>query len=115
MSFKGACDAYEARKAVEVMEDTWGHLKPEKDRTYVGHIIYVEGEYGDIITIESSFEDLGSSPWFFEDLHDFIGSNGEDSGVIYFWEGTYCPSRSTKFIGTFKKVRTESIKAVARL
>jgi hypothetical protein len=96
-------DAYAARKAAEAMDNTWGHLKPGKDRTYEGWILYTVGEYGDIVSIGSHFIGLTSSPWYYEDLHDFLGDNGEARGHIYIFEGTYCRNRANKFIGQFGK------------
>lgn len=97
----GIYDAHVARKVAEVMDDTWGHLKPAKGRTYDGWILYTVGEYGDIVVIGSKFEELESSPWLYEDIHDFIGDNGEERGLIYLWQGTYCRARASKFMGQF--------------
>lgn len=49
-------DAYGERKKKEVMENTFGHLAPEKDRAY-----------GDIVCIQNHFRDLPDSPWFYKD------------------------------------------------
>lgn len=96
-------DAYGARRAAEVMDDTWGHLKPKTATTYEGWILYCVGGYGDVVSIASDFAGLASSPWLYEDLHDFLGDNGEERGFIYIWEGTYCRARGSKFMGQFGK------------
>jgi hypothetical protein len=106
-------DAFSARKAAEIMADTWGHLKPKKDKTYFGWILYTRGEYGDIVSIGSYFTGLASSPWYYEDLHDFLGDNSEEHGHIYIFEGTYCRSRTKKFIGRF--ARANALRAKTEL
>lgn len=108
----GIHDAYAARKAANVMDDTWGHLKPKARATYAGFILYTQGCYGDIVCIESDFVGLTSSPWLYEDIHDFIGDNDEEDGNIYLWRGTYCRSRGSKFVGRFQKMSSSSIRAL---
>ena len=103
-------DAYAVRKEAEVRNDTWGHLRPKADRTYNGFILYVQGMYGDIVCIASDFNGLTSSPWLYEDIHEFIGCNGEEDGKVYLWRGTYCIDRDKKFIGSFKNVSADTLR-----
>jgi hypothetical protein len=85
-------DAYAERKHAEVMSETWGHLAPKTGRRYRGHILFAHGAYGDVVALECEFAGLPSSPWFFDDLQDWIfeqvrkrgGANG-----IWRFDGTY--------------------------
>jgi len=98
-------DAYGERKKKEVMEDAWGHLHPS-DREYSGYILYTVGCYGDISCIQTHFRDLSDSPWFYDDLHNWMGSNDQDieQGMIYLFLGSYCHKREQKFIGVITKM-----------
>ncbi len=108
----GFYDAYEARKAAEAMIDTWGHLRPVKDKIYSGYILYTVGCFGDIVCIESKFEELPDSPWFYEDLREFIGDNGEQNSFIYLFTGTYRSNRDPKFLGVFLKITAATLFSV---
>lgn len=103
-------DVYVVRKHVEALNDTWGHLKPAKGQAYSGYILYTVGCYGDIVCIESRFEELNDSPWFYEDLHDFMGDRGEINGIVYLFTGTYCRDRESKFLGIFKRMDAATVK-----
>ena len=65
-------DVYQERKKKEVMQDTWGHLAPVKTKRYYGFIIFTLGEYRDYCCIKSDFKNLESSPWYYEDLNEFM-------------------------------------------
>lgn len=85
-------DAYGERKAMQVRQDTWGHLAPKPRRRYKGTILFAESEYGGQgrTIIRTDFEDLPSSPWFYESMCDFIyGLEGIEEGSVYRWTGTY--------------------------
>ena len=99
----GIEDVYGERKKEEVMNDTWGHLKPSEGSTYGGYILYTIGCYGDITCIQNHFRDLPDSPWFYDDLHNLIGDQ-EERGIIYLFLGSYCRSRDPKFIGVTTKM-----------
>lgn len=103
----GIYDAYGERKKKEVMDDTWGHLKPRKGRSYGGYILYTLGCYGDITCIQTHFRDLPDSPWFYDDLHSFMCSGEEqddEQGIIYLFLGSYCRDREKKFIGVTQRM-----------
>jgi len=80
--------AYKAR----VMASTWGHLAPEQQKVYKGTILFTCGDYGDITPIKCEFKDLEDSPWFFDDMSDFIYEKSKDR-----------QGKVLKFIGTYKK------------
>ena len=77
-------DAYGERKYQEVMQDTWGHLAPEPGTKYEGYLTFAHSDYssqGSII-IEARFEGLDDSPWFFQDLNDYIADKTKDEQQI---------------------------------
>lgn len=107
-------DAYAARKAADVMNETWGHLKPKNGVSYPGYILYTIGECGDITCIQSNFEGLPSSPWFHDDLCEFMGDNGEERGEVYLWRGAYCHKSAKKFMGVFQLLKHNEILSLER-
>lgn len=90
-----------------VYRDTWRHLAPEPRRTYRGYIVYAYGAWGDIVPVDSEFDGLSSSPWFFEDMNNYICEQiTETTAVgIYRFDGTYTRFKngSCRFSG---KIRT---------
>lgn len=93
-------DALATRKKQEVMEDTWGHLRPKPKKVYRGTILFAHGEYGDIVPLRCHFKGLPSSPWFFEDMMEFISENLGERGSIRIFEGTYA-TESDDRVGAF--------------
>lgn len=81
-------DVYAERKRQQVMQDTWGHLAPQRGKSYKGIMVYAHGGYGDIVLLDATFENLSSSPWLFEAMQEYIGENCKDEGV-YKWEGCF--------------------------
>ncbi|MFA7519595.1 hypothetical protein [Shewanella sp.] len=73
----------------KVMQHTWGHLAPKKAKSYHGEIVFVLSEYGDYTPISTHFDGLDDSPWFFQDMLDFIADNAQEHGVIYRFSGEY--------------------------
>ena len=90
-----------------VMRGTWGHLAPEHRKVYHGEILFAFGEYGDIIPIRCNFEGLPDSPWFYDQMTDFIAEKSKDKGTIYRFEGTYMLFKNGKcrFSGKVNKVK----------
>lgn len=80
------------RQIAEVV--TFGHLYPKVNKAHYGYIIFAEGAYGEQMIIESNFPTVNSSPWFYEDMCEFISNYiDEHSKTDY---GVY------KFIGSYK-------------
>jgi len=73
-----------------VMQDTWGHLAPSKNKTYKGFFTFAAGCFGSLSPIALSFEfsELDSSPWLYGALQEFLFSLKVESGIIYRFEGT---------------------------
>lgn len=63
------------RAAVEAA--TFGHLAPKPQQTYDCRIVFAQGEYGDTIPVSVRSPGLPDSPWFFEDMMDYL------LGIIY--------------------------------
>lgn len=113
MSIADAFAPVEARYRDQIMEETWGHLAPEKGRKYPGHIIFAIGCYGDDplnpTVLQVNFDGLDDSPWFFESLTRFLSDSqvrGEDRerfkvGGVYRFEGSF---RNYTFRGRFTRV-----------
>jgi hypothetical protein len=85
-----------------VLQETWGHLAPKPKTTYKGFIIFCLGAWGDIVPIESQFEDLDSSPWFYDDLKKFIRDYCIEMKKKECYFGVF------KFVGTYRKFKSGS-------
>jgi hypothetical protein len=108
MSWIDAFRPAEEKYKNEVMGATWGHLAPESQKVYHGYIIFTFGDYGDITPIKCEFKDLDDSPWFFQDMADFIYRKSKNrQGEVLKFIGTYWKSKTGK--GTFSR-QVHSIK-----
>lgn len=68
-----ALQSWEDASRKVVMQDTWGHLAPEKGVTYRGVITFGPG-YGDSAAIlHMEFAGLPDSPWLLDAATDFVG------------------------------------------
>jgi hypothetical protein len=90
-----------ARYKTKVMESTWGHLAPKKNRSYEGFIIYSIAADGLYCLIDYDFKKLDDSPWFYDALQDFIGDNAKARGKVYRFDGTFC---NYVFEGTIREI-----------
>lgn len=112
MSHQCIADAFaevEARFKEEVMEDTWGHLAPLKNRVYRGRVVYAVGCFGtpnpNIIVSEFKTcdgKELDGSPWFYNSIHDFINTLPHEAGCVYEFKGTF---RNYQYNGTVKLIK----------
>lgn len=60
-----------------VFKQTWGHLAPEKNKTYKCKVLFTIGAYqsGTRSLVDTWFEsDLDSSPWLYDALYEMINS-----------------------------------------
>lgn len=100
-AFSPAEEAYKEA----VLRDTWGHLAPEKGKSYPGRIVFSFGVYdsGDlnptvlVCDFGEADDELDGGPWFYNALNEFLDrfTPGEP-GCIYEWVGT---CRNYKFRG----------------
>ena len=114
MSHQCLADAFapaEAKYQEQVMQSTWGHLAPEKNKTYRGFIIFAIGYYDDLnpMPLNVRFKGLNDSPWFYEALTEFIGKPQWNtsrkkfkSGGVYRFDGTF---NNYKFRGRIWRVK----------
>lgn len=82
----------ENRYRVKIYEATWGHLAPEKNKTYRGTITIAFGNYHSGHINPIILEEVGmpeNSPWWYEAVHEYIsnlvrGNNDKewDSGYV---------------------------------
>ncbi len=103
-TFAEAFAPWEAHYKSKVMESTWGHLAPKKNKIYNGYIVFCVSVYGDIVPINNKFKGLPDSPWFYETLQDFVCENSKKKGVVYRFDGTFC---NYKFSGMIREISTE--------
>ncbi|MDE4297168.1 hypothetical protein PXK56_18445 [Phaeobacter gallaeciensis] len=93
MSMADAFAPADAAYRAEVLANTWGHLAPQVGRVYSGWVVFTVGCFGDITIIDYELEDLPSSPWFFQDINNFVGEQIEkkkiDRGQVWRWDGTF--------------------------
>jgi len=73
----------------KVLQQTWGHQAPEANQKYPVTILFCYGDYGDIIPIKVDQGDLPDSPWFFDQMNDFIAEKATEQGKVYRFTGTY--------------------------
>jgi len=96
-------DAFAKSEAVyraQIEAHTFGHLAPEPRRVYHGHMLFAFGCFGDHQIIETDFDDLPSSPWFFDDINDFVSRFIEkkaERGTLYKFEGHYIKFKNGRY------------------
>ncbi len=88
------------------MQDTWGHLAPMKNKKYKGFIVFAVGCFGsdplNPTTLQCEFGSLDSSPWFHDELMEFLRDLKTKEGGVYRWEGTF---RNHEFVGKFRQLK----------
>lgn len=73
-----------------VLNDTWGHLKPEPNVKYYGWILVTVTAYDDTVIIDHKFEGLPNSPWQYRDFDDYLYGYFLDADVgVYLFKGWY--------------------------
>lgn len=110
MGHQGLADALQSGENAykeKVMVHVWGHLHPEWRKKYYGTILFVFGDYGDIIPIKAVFGGLPHSPWFFDDMMEFIVNKCKKEGTIYKFTGFYIKFKNgrCRFTGETKRVK----------
>ena len=101
----GLADAFapaEAHYRSKVMEATWGHLAPEKGKTYPGHMVFAHAGYGGhLVILESEWKGLDDSPWLFEAMLEFVCDFPTEPGCVYRFEGKL---KNYEFQGTVQEI-----------
>lgn len=108
MSLADVADSIDAVNRARVEADTWGHLAPEPGRVYAGTMILAHGCYGrdGLMPVRVEFEELPSSPWFYDDLCDWLCDQDTERGEVYRFAGTYRKFRNGRhrFTGRLRRV-----------
>jgi hypothetical protein len=107
MSIAAAFARVGAYHRAQVEVEMSGHLAPVPRRIYRGSILFVSGEYGDVVPVKVRFEGLPDSPWFYDDLQEFIEKFATRSGKVYRFVGIYrkAPNGKARFVGRTHVVR----------
>lgn len=99
---------WEAHRREIVLQDTWGHPAPKKNKRYEGRIVFAVGCFGsdnlNPTVLSCEFGDLDSSPWFFESLQDFLADDAfteQQEGNVFEWVGVF---KNYEFNGKYKIV-----------
>lgn len=77
----------------QILGETWGHLAPEKNKTYTGYIVFTWASYGDLVIIDAHWDGLEDSPWLYDAMQKFVFDQhlkavGIVEGGVYRFEGT---------------------------
>lgn len=83
----------------QVIQETWGHLAPEKSKTYSGRIVFAIGCLGsddlNPTTLLFDFKGLEMSPWLYDYLNEFLSDlchrHGRqvEVGGVYEFKGSF--------------------------
>lgn len=67
-------DAMAGSKTIQVFNETWGHLRPEKSTDHPGTMVIALSSYNDqgVVVVEEKFPTLANSPWFYEAMNDYV-------------------------------------------
>lgn len=111
MSLADAFIPAEEEHRHRVMVSTWGHLIPKRGTPHKGFILFTIGEYGQITPIQSRFENVADSPWFWDHQQDYIYKEGKKRprGAVLRFDGHYVMFKNGK--GRFTGKVTTVIRA----
>ena len=102
MSMADAFAPVDAKHKDNVMQSTWGHLAPKKNKSYKGTIVFAIGCYGNSTTVLSvEFKDLDDSPWLYEAIHEFLFEQDTEVGNVYMFTGAL---KNYKFVGKVQRI-----------
>jgi hypothetical protein len=118
MSHQNLADAFAPAAAAyhtAVIKETWGHLAPQKNKTYRGQLTFALGIFGsddlNPTALECAFktrkgETLESSPWFFDAMMEFMQSlqDTTKAGGVYRFVGTF---KNYQFNGAVQRLKLE--------
>lgn len=89
-----------------VMDETFGHLRPDPTHSYSGEMVWAESAYEGGILVCASWDGLSDSPWLYDDMVSMWESLGLEGGKVYRWAGSYrCGKRNAAFLGDLEEVR----------
>lgn len=102
-----AHDVYGHRREADVMEGTWGHLRPAPG-SHHGQMLVAVSEYGgERLLVAATFPDVPDSPWFYEAAYELIYGAELKEGAAYRFNGVvYADRDNITFQGTWEQVDT---------
>lgn len=111
MSHQNLADAFapaEERNRQRVIEETWGHLAPKKNKSYAGRIVFAIGCYdsGSLnpTPLVCDLKGLDDSPFFCAAIVEWLQELPEEHrqpGCVYAWRGAF---RNYEFSGTITRL-----------
>lgn len=111
MAYEELFASIDAVNAARIRYDTWGHLDAEPGTEHEGAFLFIHGQHGDMVVVESEFPTFGEGPEYFEHRADFIWSKVKDKGPcsevgIYRFIGKYrlCKNGNGRFVGKIERV-----------
>lgn len=117
MSLESAFAQAEATHLNRVLSSTWGHLHPEPRRKYRGYLVFACGAYRDVVILYADFQDLPDSPWFYEDMQQFVADKTrKEDPAIFRFDGTYTKLRNgrCRFSGRVARTAVTSRKLTGK-
>lgn len=81
-------DVYGARRVEQVLDATWGHLRPDPGR-HDGHVIAACSEYdgGQRLLVAANFDGVPDSPWLYGSMYELIENADMAEGSVYRFTG----------------------------
>lgn len=117
MPWTDAFAPVEAKYREDVLQDTWGHLAPKKNKTYRGYLTFAIGCYdhgsSNPTPLKVQFPGLDHSPWLYDFIHEQLQNwqNGKGRrrrtkerfavGHVYRFDGVF---RNYKLSGKIKRI-----------
>lgn len=98
-----------AKYKSQVQDATWGHTRVKPGKKYKGFILFTYTAWQHCVPIEAAFTGLTCSPWFFDDLLDFVNAQCTEDrlGQVLKFNGTYLKNEddSCVFSGSVEQVK----------
>jgi len=101
MNTKDTYESMEVGSHIQVMQDTFGHLRTKPDERHQGFVIFAVGEGGERIVLKDGFDDVDGSPWFHSEMQELIWNDLYTSPGVYKFVGFYetDSENNGKFVG----------------
>jgi len=110
MGYNEAFAPIEQHNKAVVMINTWGHLAPKRQKKHKGFVLFTCTAYGQTYNIDNEFETVEDSPFFFEDMENYIHNYSNElpknSYGIFKFEGHYIKFKNGngRFTGKVTKI-----------
>lgn len=97
-----------------VLQSTWGHLAPKRNKSYRGSVVFAVGCFGgdplNPTILSAEFSGLEDSPWLYEALQELVANHRDyggteqythEPGGVYRWTGVF---RNYRFEGSIERM-----------